>query len=51
MIECLKMKIIEGQHPVGVKRQNKWVLPPKNFAYGRKETPDKEGVGECNKYF
>ena len=50
MIESLKMKLIENEHPVGIKRSNKWILPPKNFAYGRKETPDKEGAGKCNNY-
>jgi hypothetical protein len=51
MIESLKMKLIESEHPVGVKRSNKWILPPRDFAYGRKETPDKEGAGECNFIF
>jgi hypothetical protein len=51
MIESLKMKLIENEHPVGIKKVNKWVLPPKDFAYGRKETPDREGAGECNIIF
>ena len=50
MLESLKIKLIESEHPVGIKRSNKWQLPPKNFAYGRKETPDKEGAGKCKKF-
>lgn len=48
MIDSLKIKLIESENPVGIKRSNKWILPPKNFAYGRKEIPDKEGAGTCN---
>ena len=50
MLESLRIKLIESEHPVGIKRLNKWSLPPKDFAYGRKETPDKEGAGKRNKY-
>ncbi len=48
MIQSLKIRLIEADHPVGVKKSSIWRLPPENFAYGRKETPDKEGVGKRN---
>lgn len=44
MIESLKNRLIEAEHPVGIKKTSNWKLPSEVFAYGKKETPDKEGV-------
>ncbi len=43
-MQTLKNKIIECEHPVGVKRASNWILPDKDFAYGKKDPPDPEGV-------
>jgi len=43
-MQTLKNKIIESDNPVGVKRVSNWKLPDKNFAYGKKEEADPEGV-------
>lgn len=40
MITSLKNKIIESDKPVGRKPVNNWVLPPADFAYGKKEKDD-----------
>ena len=45
MIQSLRVKLIEGEYPVGVKKTSSWKLPLEDFAYGKKEIPDKEGAG------
>jgi len=44
MLQGLKIKLVEFDHPVGVKKMTNWKLPPKDFSYGKYKTPDKEGV-------
>ena len=44
LIESLKKKLYEQEHPIGVKKFSAWKLPPKDFAYGYPVIPDKEGV-------
>lgn len=44
MIQALKTRLIENDHPVGVKRTSNWHLPPPDFAYGKVVPRDKEGV-------
>lgn len=46
MIQSLRTRLIEGECPVGVKKTSNWKLPPEEFPYGKKEIPDKEGVGK-----
>ena len=40
----LKTRLVEVEHPIGVKRVSNWKLPPIDFVYGKKEKGDKEGV-------
>ena len=47
MLQTLKNKLIENEHFVGTKRISNWKLPPQSFAYGKKETEDKEGASKC----
>jgi hypothetical protein len=51
MLQTLKNKIIECENPVGVKKVSNWVLPEKEFAYGKKDTPDPEGVEKSTTNF
>lgn len=44
MIQALKTRLIECDHPVGVKKTSNWKLPPPDFAYGLRGKPDEEGV-------
>jgi len=44
MLQTLKNKIIESDNPVGCKKTSNWILPEKEFAYGKKDIPDPEGV-------
>jgi hypothetical protein len=44
MMQTLRNKIAESDHPVGVKRISNWKLPDKNFTYGWKEKGDPEGA-------
>ena len=44
MIEKLKHRLIEADHPVGVKKHSLWKLPPPEFSYGYPVKPDPEGV-------
>ena len=44
MLTILKNKLIDSENPAGVKRASNWKLPPPDFAYGKKEEADKEGV-------
>lgn len=48
MMQTLKNKLIEGDYPVGCKKTSNWILPDKNFAYGKKEQEDPEGVEKSN---
>lgn len=44
MLTKLKTNLVENTNPVGVKKTTNWKLPPKDFAYGKRVEPDKEGV-------
>lgn len=44
MLQTIKNKLIENEHLPGVKKVSNWKLPSQDFAYGKKEQPDKEGV-------
>ena len=44
MLQTLKTRLIEIEQPVGVKKTSNWILPNQDFAYGKKEIPDKEGA-------
>lgn len=48
-MQTLKNKIIESDNPVGVKKTSNWILPGKDFAYGKKDAADPEGV-DISKY-
>ena len=49
MIEKLKHRLIEADHPVGVKKHSLWKLPPPEFSYGYPVKPDPEGVSISKK--
>ena len=44
MIEALKTRIKESEHPVGTKRPGHITLPPEDHVYGLETKKDKEGV-------
>lgn len=44
MLQTLRTKLIETEHPVGIKKTSNWKLPPEGLAYGKSIIPDKEGV-------
>lgn len=44
MIQTLRTRIAESEHPVGVKKTSNWKLPPVDFVYGKKNKEDKEGA-------
>lgn len=44
MLQTLRTRIVENEHPVGVKKIQNFKLPAEEFVYGRKEKPDPEGV-------
>ena len=44
MLQTLKTRLIENEHPIGIKKTSNWKLPPVDFAYGKKEKEDLEGV-------
>ena len=44
LVEKLKHRLIEADHPVGVKKHSLWKLPPPEFSYGYPVKPDPEGV-------
>ena len=46
MLQTLRNKLIEQEHPVGIKKTNNWRLPQEEFYYGKKTVPDKEDVGK-----
>jgi len=45
MITALKNRLHEADKPVGKKPINNWVLPPADFAYGKKEKEDEFHAG------
>jgi len=48
-MQVLKNKLIEGDNPVGINtKSHNWKLPPKDFAYGKKDEGDPEGVDISN---
>jgi hypothetical protein len=44
MLHTLRTKLIENEHPVGIKKTSNWKLPSEEIAYGKSIIPDKEGV-------
>jgi hypothetical protein len=44
MLQTLKTRLVECEHPVGIKKTSNWKLPSIDFVYGKKEKEDKEGV-------
>jgi len=50
-IGLLQKKLLNSENNVGTKKLNDWKLPPIEFAYGKKEKPDPEGVSISKKYF
>ena len=44
MLQTLRTKLIESNHPVGIKKTSNWHLPPENFSFGKTVIPDREGV-------
>jgi hypothetical protein len=47
MLQTLRNRLIEQENnPVGMKKTSNWKLPDKDFAYGKKTIPDKEGVSK-----
>lgn len=46
MLQTLRTRLIEQENPVGIKKTSNWKLPDKDFAYGKKTIPDKEGVSK-----
>ena len=44
MFQALKNKLVDNDNTPGIKKASYWKLPPKDFCYGKKEQPDKEGV-------
>lgn len=51
MLQTLRTKLVETDHPVGVKRIMNHKLPPSEFVYGRKEKEDPEGVSISKHFF
>ena len=49
MIEALKTRIRESDHPVGTKRPNLLKVAPEGHTYGLLVKKDPEGVGESKK--
>ena len=49
MLQTLRTKLIEQEHPVGIKKTSNWKLPHEEFSYGKKTIPDKEGVDKGKK--
>jgi hypothetical protein len=45
MLQALKTRLVECDHPVGQKKSTNWKLPPVDFSYGKPHQSDKEGVG------
>jgi len=44
MLQTLRTKLIENEHPVGIKKTSNWKLPSEETAYGKMVIPDKEGA-------
>ena len=51
MLEALKTRIRESDHPVGTKRPNHIKLPPEDHIYGLETKKDKEGVSISKLYY
>jgi hypothetical protein len=45
MLQTLRTRLIECEHPVGIKKTSNWKLPSSDFSYGKPPMCDKEGVG------
>ena len=44
MLQTLRTRLVECEHPVGIKKTSNWKLPSEDFSYGKTIIPDKEGV-------
>jgi hypothetical protein len=45
MLQTLKTRLVECEHPVGQKKTGNWKLPSEDFSYGKPPQSDKEGAG------
>ena len=46
MLQTLRNKLIEQEHPVGIKKTSNWILPDEGFYYGKKTVPDNEDASK-----
>lgn len=44
-MQRLRDKLVENEQIPGIKSISNRILPPETFLYGKKNIPDKEGVG------
>lgn len=44
MSDVIRMKLLEADHPVGVKKKSRYILPPQDHVYGLPYKMDTEGV-------
>ena len=44
MADVIRMKLREADHPVGVKKKSRYVLPPEDHVYGLPNKRDLEGA-------
>jgi len=51
LVETLKRRLIENEHPVGVKKKTWYKLPPQDFSYGYPVKHDKEGVSIITRHW
>ena len=51
MLEALKIRLKESEHPVGTKRPSRMKLPPEDHVYGLETKKDSEGCETGNKIF
>jgi hypothetical protein len=50
MLQTLKTRLVECEHPVGQKKTTNCNLPSSDFTYGKPPQFDKEGVGISKNY-
>ena len=44
MSDVVRMKLLEADHPVGVKKKSRYTLPPQDHVYGLPYKMDAEGA-------
>lgn len=44
MSDVVRMKLLEADHPIGVRRKCRYALPPSDHVYGLPYKMDNEGV-------